>query len=596
LEINSPKTKLAGKSLKMLLDVVSVLHKYIESHYILVNLILIAVVLTYLYILQPFFLSPLKDIPGPYSHRVSYIPYYNSQRKGEWIQVVRELHMKHGDVVILSPTEISVNGDHKYLHDIYSRNFPKTNFYAQFGNHGKPNMFASTSNDIHLKYKKMLMGNYSKSSVFSKKNSTRANLIVKVGNLVDQVYRSSVTGQEPDYINAKSEDNIHGKGHGTDGKWFNPANKKTNLGIEVYSLFGSLAMDVVSAFEVGRENGTDLLKHPEKRHILVDHRSVAGMGFWTSLMPKFWNLAAGESIRKALEKIEKWQLGIYGAAEENVPKFNKDQNMTSLETLKSHGFKGASAYSFLSDNIFAGHETTAIQLTYLTYELSRTLNLPLQQALIEEIVGTFGKPTSRQDVIDDLDVVDKLPYLSALLDENSRVHTSIPGAEPRVVDRKYEVKLDNTTVTIPKGTQISCQPYSIHRQQDVFPKPDNFIPERWLKYDSESPEEFQERIKRQQNFMMPFGKGIRMCLGMNVAVIEMKLAIANLYWHFNSRICKDWCDVVEYDDQEKLPNVIPMGEHYMGKNQSDEEKMVMFDSYTTRPVNDECWLEWYENK
>lgn len=580
----------------MLLEIVGHIHAYVEGNPLVVVSALITTVIAYLYILHPFFLSPLREIPGPYLHRVSYIPYYNAQRKGKWIQVVHQLHKQYGNVVILSPIEISVNGDHKYVHDIYSRNFPKTSFYAQFGNHGETNMFSSMGNEIHLKFKKMLMGNYSKTSVFSKKNTTRANIVAKVGNLVDQVYRSSVAGQEPDYINAISKDNEHGKGHGTDGKWFNPHNKKTNLGIDVYSLFGSLAMDVVSAFELGLENGTDLLVYPEKRNILVDHRSVASMGFWTTLMPRFWSMAASSGIIKSLEKIEQWQLGIYGVAEKNVPKFSPDETKTTLETLKGHGFKGRAAYSFLSDNIFAGHETTAIQLTYLTYELSRTLNIPIQRALIEEIVSKFGKPASPQAVIDDLEAVDSLPYLNAILEENSRVHTSIPGAEPRMVDRKYDIKLENTVVTLPIGTQISCQPYSIHRQHDVFPKPDSFIPERWLKYDAESQEEYQDRIKRQRNFMMPFGKGIRMCLGMNVALIEMKLAIANLYWHFNSKICSDWCDIVEYDTQEKVPNSIPIGDRYVGQNQNDEERMVMFDSYTTRPYNDECWLEWYENE
>lgn len=95
--------------------------------------------------------------------------------------------------------------------------------------------------------------------------------------------------------------------------------------------------------------------------------------------------------------------------------------------------------------------------------------------------------------------------------------------------------------------------------------------------------------------MIPFGKGIRMCLGMNIAQIEMKLAISNIYWHFNSKICSKWCEVVEYEDSVKLPEPIKMGSVHAGGNITDEQKMVMYDTYTTRPYNDECWLEFYSN-
>ena len=93
--------------------------------------------------------------------------------------------------------------------------------------------------------------------------------------------------------------------------------------------------------------------------------------------------------------------------------------MTTLETLKKNGLEGEYAYSFLTDNLFAGHETTAVQLTYLCYELSRPANYKMQQKLREELHKAFP------DGEIDLETVDNLPYLNALLTENGRVHTSI---------------------------------------------------------------------------------------------------------------------------------------------------------------------------
>lgn len=582
----------------MLADFVVVLSKYFLEYSNEVLLFLIGFFLAYELVVYPFFLSPLKDIPGPYLHRISNIFALDGQRAHKWIETVHDLHKQYGDVVLISPNEISLNGKSDYINDLYIKNFPKSTFYENFRNHGfKDNIFASLENDRHLRYKKLIMGLYSKSNIFSKNSSFRENLVKKIGKLCDQVYISSVSGTVPDIINAKSEVNEHGKGHNEkNGKWFNPNGKEENLGIDVYNLFGSLAMDVVSGFELGEKNGTDFLSKPEEREIVVYHRMQASMVFWTTLMPRFWNLAAGKSILNALKILDKWRYELYYGAEKNTPKTKEGQHLTVLETLKKNGLKGDYAYSFLTDNIFAGHETTAIQLSYLSYELSRPINSKKQERLRDELVNAFGKPASREDIIDNLEKVDQLPFLSALLEENSRVHTSIPGSEPRVVDSKYDVTLSSgKKIRIPRGTIISCQPYSMHREESVFPHPDNFIPERWLKDDNESEEEFKQRVKKQQKFMMPFGKGIRMCLGMNIALIEMKLAIANLYWHYNSKVCTDWCEMVQYEPSMKLPNPIKIGLKNLGANRTDEEKMTMFDSYTTRPLNDECWLEWYSN-
>ena len=79
---------------------------------------------------------PLWKVPGPYIHRISYIPCYNAQRNGTWIARVHELHKKYGSVVLLSPNEVSVNGDPKFINDIYVKNFPKSKFYENFRNHG----------------------------------------------------------------------------------------------------------------------------------------------------------------------------------------------------------------------------------------------------------------------------------------------------------------------------------------------------------------------------------------------------------------------------------------------------------------------------
>lgn len=564
---------------------------FIESHKQQSLFIAAVTVVVYYLVISPFVLSPFKSVPGPYLFRILKLPALHYQRTDNWVQHVHDLHKKYGDVVILSPNEISVTGDPKYLNDIYTKNFPKSTFYENFRNHGfRDNMFSSLENDRHLGYRKNISNIYSKSAVFNTKNTTRNVIVEMVAKLMRNIKTLSVDGTEPDFINGASEVNIHGKGHHCeDKKWFMKGKTK-NLGIDVYSLFGSLALDVVTAFELGPENSTVLLDKPEQREIITYHRYVASMVFYTTLMPKLWDYAATALIKKSSAIVEKWQLALYDRAEHNVPTFSRGQNLTTLELLKKNNLHGKNAYSFLSDNIFAGHETTAIQLTYLTYELSRPNHFYLQDLLKQELDNAFGKPNSETDLITDFEAVDALPILNSLLLENSRVHSSIPGAEPRVVDRPYKAN----GVTIPVGTVISVLPFSMHRVELVFPQADYFIPSRWLKKEGESDKQYADRMMLQNKYMIPFGKGVRMCLGMHIAQIEMKVAIANIYWHYSSKICSNWADIVEYGD-EKYPKPIRMTNSINGKT-TDEDKMVMYDTYTTRPFDDECWIEYYNRE
>ncbi|CAK9439873.1 uncharacterized protein LODBEIA_P39730 [Lodderomyces beijingensis] len=525
-------------------------------------------------------------VPGPYIHRVSRIPSLNYQRKHAWIRRVCQLHQQYGPVVLLSPNEVSVNGSDKFIHDIYTHNLPKSDFYANFTNHGgKDNIFASLANDKHLHYKKMIHKLYSKSAIFSKENDTRGVIVDATRKLIEVVHQSSISGQQPDIHCVKPQFNLHAKGHRK--AWFNKSGRVRNLGIETFTLFGCLAMDVVSRFELGKDNGSDLMSNPQQRRIVMEHRIVSSMGFWTTLMPRFWEWAATKLVMQCLVDITQFQLNLYALAEKNL--ISNGKNSTTLQALNANGLHGEYAYSFLTDNLFAGHETTAVQLCYLAYELSRPAHAPLQAQLRQELVANFGRPTFKNDVIDDLEKLDKLPFLNALILENSRVHTSIPGAEPRVVDQNtYQVN----NLKIPAGTIISCLPYALHREPSVFPDPDSFKPHRWLPLSNanESHEAYTSRIKLQQKYMMPFGKGIRMCLGMNIAQIEMKAAIANLYWHFHSQIDDDWCQVLDNDDPIKLGR-----DNVPSPGVTDQDLMCMNDYYTTSPVGDECWLRWFEN-
>ena len=61
--------------------------------------------------------------------------------------------------------------------------------------------------------------------------------------------------------------------------------------------------------------------------------------------------------------------------------------------------------------------------------------------------------------------------------------------------------------------------YSTHHQKDIFPRPFEFDPDRWLNTTPEMREAY-----------MPFSRGSRMCIGIHLATMELKMIIASVVY------------------------------------------------------------------
>lgn len=119
------------------------------------------------------------------------------------------------------------------------------------------------------------------------------------------------------------------------------------------------------------------------------------------------------------------------------------------------------------DHIGAGIVTTADSLCFLMWELSLPRNVDRVNRLCNELRG-----------VPDDGPIETLPYLDAVIKEGLRLFT--PGALPfpRYVPARGAT-IDG--VFLPGGTTVSAAPYSVHRlDENVFPEPDRFLPERWL--------------------------------------------------------------------------------------------------------------------
>jgi cytochrome P450 family 110 len=152
--------------------------------------------------------------------------------------------------------------------------------------------------------------------------------------------------------------------------------------------------------------------------------------------------------------------------------------------------------------LVAGHETTATAIAWVIYYIHKYPRIKSQLLGELESVGENA----------DSNVIFKLPYLSAVCNETLRIHPVGMLTFPRQV----EVPVSLSGYKLEPGTVIYGSIYLTHRRPDLYPNPDEFKPERFLEKQFSSSE------------FLPFGGGVRRCIGLAFAQFEMKLVIAKI--------------------------------------------------------------------
>jgi cytochrome P450 len=137
--------------------------------------------------------------------------------------------------------------------------------------------------------------------------------------------------------------------------------------------------------------------------------------------------------------------------------------------------------------LLAGHETTA---TAMAWAVELLLTNP--------------------DKLDALraDLPNGDDYLNAVIHETMRLRPPLP-----LFDRMVCEPIEVLGYRIPKGAVMACNIARVHRRPDLYPEPLEFRPERFL----ESPPETYG--------WLPFGGGVRRCLGAAFAIYEMRIVL-----------------------------------------------------------------------
>lgn len=494
----------------------------------LIAFFLVCSLAIYQWVIYPIFLSPLSKIPNAHwSAPISRLWILSYRRVEQDTPTVHAAHQRLGPIVRIAPNEVSVNSVDGGIRTIYSGGYQKGDWYQNiFCNYGVEPMFAMPDHGPHSKRKRMVSNIYAKSTL-----QTNPSMHAITDKVLNERFIPRLRNM------ARSQPQ----------------------GVEFYYIFSAIATDFVSAYVFGLKNSSNYIQQPETgRSFFRDFKSRQRHAFWPQDLPWFTgfmnrvgllSLIVPPWVAPANRAIEDWIMSMCDAAEKDVRGAEMEGEKGLIEDwptvysqlrsalLKDAGIKGQglevehfvkdnrlAMASEMLDHTLAGFDTSSITLTFLAYELSLSEHKPWQEKLRAELGSLKGNWDAKE--------IDSLPILHAILMETLRLHAAIPGNQPRITPASATLGPPGHTISgLPANVRVHAQAWSLHRNPEVFPEPETWNPARWL-------DSSDEQLKEMQRWFWAFGSGGRMCVGSNLAMLDMKAIMAALWSEFET-VCVD---------------------------------------------------------
>jgi cytochrome P450 len=162
----------------------------------------------------------------------------------------------------------------------------------------------------------------------------------------------------------------------------------------------------------------------------------------------------------------------------------------------------------------AGHETTALTLTWSWYLLSQ--HPEVEQKLVDEWRRVLdGRPATAADL-------SALSYTSAVIHESMRLYPPVYA-----IGREATTELELGGYRVKPGYTVLMSQWVSHRDPQYFPDPERFLPERWR-------DGLSSRLPKFAYY--PFGGGQRLCIGSHFALMEAAIVLATVGQKFKFTI------------------------------------------------------------
>ncbi|KAF7536163.1 hypothetical protein G7054_g4763 [Neopestalotiopsis clavispora] len=436
---------------------------------------LLAILYPLMRIIYLLYFHPAFSFKGPTFAALSTWWLYSINKAGRAEQVFEQLHRKYNTRALrIGPNEIHIS-DSTLYHTIYSQDHVYTKdpyFYDAFGT--PHSVFVETDRELHRQRRKCLSRFFSKASVRERAGGGKEpiNIYNAARCLTIDVISDVAFGHSL---------NTLGNSNGN-----------------------SFESSFLQALDVAAYSIWDMMFFPQLR--VIAGLMPPGLTMWLG-GPAAHFARQMENIKKIVKKFQ--DLKSVGKTFDHPVVFD---HLSQLDS--------TSLVAEATDILVAGSDTTATTLAVALHQL----------ACLPEVYTALKNELQRADLktSDDYDLtrIDQFPYLAATVKESLRFATAVPGRLPRVVpspqSRAGVLKIDGQVV--PEGTIVGISAYTVHFDESIWGSDARkFNPDRWLSDDK----------KDLDKYLVPFSKGARQCLGINLANAELTLALAMLMSRFD---------------------------------------------------------------
>ncbi|KAI9710154.1 MAG: hypothetical protein M1820_002956 [Bogoriella megaspora] len=435
---------------------------------------------------------PLRNVPGPRLAALTfwYETYYEVVQPARYTWKIGELHEQYKSPIIrINPDEIHIN-DPEYFDTVYSqrRRVEKPPKSADsFG--PVPGIFGTVDHDLHRMRRAPLNKHFSKKFV----SDLQPWILSSIEKLCERLEKA----------------------------------KKAGKTVNLKYAYAAVARDIIDEYCFSRQMNSVLLEDFNEEYtealdaghdmtpIFIQFR---WLGYLLHALPGSLTKMLDQGFGKLLDEMESVSQQIEtmrtGKCETNKyfdhPTVLRDLLESDMpEAEKAKDRIKAEAQTLIG----AGTSTVAVVLTTTTCHL--IANPDKQQKLFKELLTAMPNtltPLPLQDL-------ERLPYLTAVILEGHRLSHVSSHRLPRVFTSDT---LTYASYTIPAGTTVSMTPLLMHENSSVFPFPHEFRPERWL----------GDKGTKLKRFLVPFAKGTRQCIGLNLANAELYMVLGMVFRRF----------------------------------------------------------------
>jgi len=266
------------------------------------------------------------------------------------------------------------------------------------------------------------------------------------------------------------------------------------------------------------DKGDDIQRHLEKVFPMVNRRINAPFPYW-----HFVKLPADRALDEALVAIHKALAEFIAHSRERLasnPELaahptNFLEAMLSARDLEGAEITDDEIFGNVLTMLIGGEDSTAATMSWMLHFLME--HPDIQRCVQQEADDVLGESSMMRDIRD----AERLRYLEAVAFETMRLKSVFPVL---FLGANRDVELGG--VHIPEGTAIFLLTRQCGMQEREFSAAEQFQPERWLA--SHGTVEPGHNPKA----FVPFGAGPRFCPGRNLALLEMKSAMAMLCRNF----------------------------------------------------------------